>query len=338
MVNFFYAHPNVTIVEAAATLGYGRDCIRRVWRKSGCNYRRDRINAETRQRETECEHWRAVLAKLHSEAYEGLYIDPVIKTRFPCKMLFSPDSHGNYWDSAVTEEMLKRDGDASLIVTNEILTLDAFSKFRQDYTTDTFGEFLVTEAFIDMLKHGEAEKERQVVISNSNHQERFTKLVADVAKTPDAIKAAGKLFAAGLEVFARIKPELVSTFTVQVGRAVFGHPDSYGATQGFVAARYLNRCNARYPEMGLQPPFQFLAVGHPHRLNLTQATGTRSFVAEAGCQCHVPRYAITDNTARPCTTFPMVNGYVSVLFDKLGNVERFGVNFVKFATMPGRTA
>jgi len=328
-----------TFAECYRDTGVSPSAICRLLARNGIEWSHENVRADFRDRQATVAEWRTVLARLHAQAYAGLYVDPVIATRFPCKMLFAPDSHGNYWDSSVTEEMLRRDGDATLVVTNEIITADAFSHFRQEYDVDTMSEFLVTGAFIEMLKGGNLEgaDRRQVVISNSNHQERFLKFVADNAKTPDAVKTSAELWAAGMQVYAGIKPELSQSFVVQVGRALFGHPDSYMASQGGTATRLLQRCSARYPEFGLQPPFQFVAIGHPHRLNLNQALGSRAFVAEAGCQCYVPRYAVRDNTTRPCTTYPMVNAYVSVTFDRIGNVESFCPVFVKYATMPGRS-
>lgn len=333
----FDANPNSTLLGLAQKYGASQETIRRLLGKAGRKWRHDGMKGESRERDAAIEHWRPTLDKLRAEAYEGLYVDPVIKTRLPCKLLFAPDSHGNYWDPSVTEEMLRRDGDATLVVTNEIITADAFSHFRQEYDTDMVGEFLVTGGFVEMLR-GKAGggKRRQVVISNSNHQERFIKFVSDNAKTPDAVNAAAKMYEAGMREFVGVKRELTSAFVVQVGRALFGHPDSYLTTQGGTAARLLQRNIARYPEYGLEPPFEFVAIGHPHRLNLNQASGSRAFVAEAGCQCHVPRYAVRDNSTRPCTLFPMVNGYVTVTLDKTGHVENFGVQFIKFATVPGR--
>jgi len=324
-----------TIEGAFKATGIGRLSIRKYLSKHGIEWDSTNVKVSVRKKRAAVETWRNTLAKLHSEAFAGLYVDPVVQTRFPLKMLFCPDSHGNYWDAAVSESMLERDGDATLVVTNEIMTIDAFSHYRQEYDADLMGEFLVTGAFVEMLR-GEDSHKRRVIISNSNHQERFLKFIADHTTSAKAVKASAELWSAGMYQYAKIKTELTESFVVQVGRAVFGHPDSYMLSQGSVGTRFLQRCTSRYPEYGLEPPFQFAAVGHPHRLSLTQAQGCRAFVAEAGCQCHVPRYAVRDNSTRPCTLFPMVNGYITVTFDKNGNVESFAPVFVKFATIPGR--
>jgi hypothetical protein len=324
-----------TIYACHVATGVNDKTIRKILTAEGLQWSHTQDTRRSLEKKAAIAEWRTKLAALHAQAYSGLYIDPVIRPKFPVKVLFCPDSHGNYWDAGVTETMLRRDGDATLVVTNEIMTVDAFSHFRQEYESDLMGELMVTGAFVEMLRHGEGGK-RQVVISNSNHQERFVKFVSDHASTSQAVKASAEMWAAAMHEYASIKAELTNGFVVQVGRAIFGHPDSYLMSQGGVAARFLQRCTSRYPEYALEPPFTFCAVGHPHRLNLTQAIGTRAFVAEAGSQCHVPRYAVRDNSTRPCTLFPIVNGYVSVTFDRLGNVESFNIHFVKFATVPGR--
>jgi hypothetical protein len=231
--------------------------------------------------------------------------------------------------------MIAQNSDADMVVLNEILTLDSFSHFRRTYkaSATTEAKIICQELLGGMVRRFGREG---VIVTSSNHDARFVKWIVDKG---GEYEDACELWRTLLDSFTQTsKPTFLAGIRVQIGHALFSHPDSYYKTQGESARREGVRCKANYAIYGLVPPFDIVVVGHPHRLNFTQWEGERGFLVEAGCQCYVPRYVVEDWSTKLCTQFPMTNGYASVVLDKQGRVDfksrETRVAFLGWATLP----
>lgn len=334
ILSWWASAPVKTVVACARALGLSKETVAKALDKAGVERDRTHRIAESRERLTAVERAVALLTPLWVKAYEHTQKSAVvIPAKLPCKVMFIPDVHGDIWNPAITGKALEEDCD--VIVSNELGTWDAFSRFRRTRKTDTKNEMTAVGQFLDMCVGKVGAK--NVLIGTSNHDSRLIKYFMDATQDVDAIDFIADMWRKALRECATIQPQFIGSSRVQVGTAVFGHPDSYGA-QSTTAQNEGDKCRARWHTMGVRPPFHLIAIGHPHRLNWTMWQGEQAFCAEAGTQCFEPPYALDDNSTRPCTRYPVVNGAVACVLDRNGEVDfksrETGLRFYGYAGLP----
>ena len=339
LVDWWNRQSSPTFLAAARATGMSQSNVPLVLEEMGVDVRRgDKRTGDVRAKMGVVEKWSEILTTLQAITYKDVCREAlVVPRKLPCTGLFIPDAHGNYWNPEVTSKVLEQVGDVDLVITNEVLTMDSSSFFRPTYSSKTIDELKAIGGFFEMLR-SKVKHPDDVIVTTSNHDSRFVKWMMDHTRNFDQIETAAEAWRCLFDKYIKLRPRMIASPRVQVGTAIFSHPDAYLKEQGRTAMREGTKCKLNYRSYGMKPPFEFVAVGHPHRLGMVCWEGELGFVAEAGCQCFFPRYAMEDTAVRPCTQFPMVNGAVKFTLDKHGKVVwdigYTGTIFVGFAGLP----
>ncbi|MEO0085707.1 MAG: hypothetical protein ABIK37_03655 [candidate division WOR-3 bacterium] len=325
-------YPTVYGAIVANNTSYQTVC--RILRSNNIQWHRDRTGTQVRKHRAIMASVQQKLRELQKVAFIGIPKTCCITPpRLPCKVLMADDQHGIFWNPDVTEKMLSRDGDADLVVSFEMLSLDAFSRFRRTYRSDTLAELEVIDHYFEMVG---AER---VILGVSNHNERFTKWVANLGSDPERIEVASQAWAALIDRYIKHRPRFIPSTNIQIGDALFSHMDVCLATPLASVERIGMFATANGPNLGLKPPFGIVCQGHTHSLAMAPWKGHRAWLMESGCSCHLPRYVVENTRATPVTLRPMINGYARVILDRNGKVDMTQTSpvFLGYAYKPNTT-
>lgn len=227
------------------------------------------------------------------------------------KILSLSDLHAPFIDFIATEIAVIEHQDADILVLNgDIFDGQALSDFDKLNDFDIEREFEQVFLLLDVV----TKMFKQVIWVGGNHDlSRFIRMVS-------------RKFGQGMKkyVLKRLNPInyiaekydniiVVPHQWVQIGKAIFIHPDGYSSALMSTAMNQEKILRANI-DMLPHPEFQCLVQGHTHDLGEYFVNGTK--IIEQGHLGHIPDYRWDKPTARRWQ-----QGYAVVNLDENGNVD-----------------
>lgn len=228
------------------------------------------------------------------------------------KILSLSDLHAPFIDFKAVEAAIKDHYDADLLVLNgDVFDGHALSDFDKRDDFDIEIEFKQVFMLLDVL----TKKFEQIVWVGGNHD--FTRFIRYVSKK----------FGNGMKkyVMERLNPItyiaekydnliIVPHNWVQIGKAIFTHPDGYSSALMSTAMNQAKYLNANAKEILPNPEFHCVVQGHTHDLGEYYVNGTK--IIEQGCLCTQMDYRFDKPSSRKWVT-----GYAVIHLDENGNVD-----------------
>lgn len=230
----------------------------------------------------------------------------------PKKILSLSDLHAPFINFASVEKALLEHDDADILVLNgDVFDGQALSDFDKLNDFDIEVEFEQVFALLDVV----TEMFEQIYWVGGNHDlSRFIRMVS-------------RKFGQGMKkyVLKRLNPidyiaEKYDNVTVvphqwmEIGKAVFIHPDGYSSSLMSTALGQEKVLRANANEMLPEPNFQALIMGHTHDAGEYYINGCK--VMEQGALCYVPDYRFDKPASRK-----WVQAYAVVHLREDGSVD-----------------
>lgn len=312
-------HPTYTAAQKAT--GIYRNAIADILVEMGVEVtHNDYRGVATREKQDAAASLTETLEPMWQAAYGGTSKQRVFTPpRYPWKEIMADDEHGLFLNPAMLKAVIEREGGKNTgFNCFEVLTQDAFSRFRKTYHADPVAEVESVAKVFDMISPAFTVKR----VGRSNHTQRFVDFIANRTENVDAIEAVKKVWAHYFESVVNSKKrfEWVDTVSFQVGQVLMAHYRCYMAIGATTVERVKQHCEAQ-TQLGFKPPFAIVAQGHTHRLSDNGAKGYPCRLWETGCMCHVPEYALDPEKPMVCTTYTIQNGYGRIVWDKNGNID-----------------
>ena len=249
-------------------------------------------------------------------AYRGLSRDARIRARFPCRVVFLDDLHVPFTDSSVVEEVVRREAGADYLVTFEVATFDAFSRFDQTYLDEPAAEQTLAARLLTEL----AGHFGEVVCGTSNHMDRPEKGIVRNLRPEQQEYVLANL----RDVYAAIREagirHVASPF-IQIGDAIFAHFDRTLGTPGATPQELLKRVRSHHDVYGLSADPAACFTGHTHRVAQVPMEGGKGYLYEVGCGTYLPPYVLRSTRGGKIRNYRMACGYGVAVFDSRGRID-----------------
>jgi len=254
-----------------------------------------------------------------------------LSLKHPTKILVADDFHIPFLDLDVLKTMLASDGDASYLLTGEIVNFDAISRFLHLSDQSLEIEDDVAGGLLEEI----GKKMEVYVLTMANHTQRFLNYLAVNlgSKSLDYLVKLVGLEGLLPEFFRKTRVHAVPGKMVQVGGLIYSHSEFFSSIPGRSAQWELQRLENYASAFGFDE-YNCVAMGHTH--NLVSGFYYEKAFFEVGCLCHLLPFMFTGRPHASLRYFRWVNGYVVIETQKNGMVDlrRSRAVFVKFSTLP----
>lgn len=270
------------------------------------------------------ETWEEAAAQLEEEclsiirkAYRRPSRNAVIKTKFPCRVIFLDDIHIPFTDFDVIREVVQRENGADILVTFEAINYDSFARFDQTYLSDADAEDSSTISLFEHLKSAFG----RIVFGTSNHVERPLKALIRSLRPEQH-----EYFLSRVKTLAKAIQdagvEHIDNQIIRIGNAIFCHYDRALISPGKTPERAWDRINAYCDVFGWgEGKIAAVFTGHNHRVVQTPMPGGKGYLYEVGCSCYIPPYALDHAKGGAWTSYRMAVGYGIAVFDSKGKID-----------------